>query len=268
MFSEIRTRCERAVLLPVIAAVLAGAFANAQTIEQSSTPRFHTAAEPLKWESPARLHRAAFIPGGHGTLLIDGAGVEFRAGDGSSQRWTIGEIHTIYIAPHRLVLESYVNRRLHLPGERTYRFSVTRSVPPAVAAAIAGAVGRPSRNADPDPKTAAIAVIPVRHRGLASGTNGVLRFRRGGIDYVTGKRGDSRSWRWADLETLSDPDPWHLFIFGYRDTYTFDLKAPLSRELFDWATDQIAAQADNSPLDESAIPVDRNAGDIRNGGRR
>ncbi|MFP5227548.1 MAG: hypothetical protein ACLGXA_07940 [Acidobacteriota bacterium] len=185
------------------------------------------------------MHRADFIPGDHGTLLIDPTGVEFRAANDHSLRWTFGEIRTVFIAPHRLVVETYLNRSLHRPGERRYRFDFTQALPPAVAANVAEAVGRPSQNADPEADAPALATIPVRHRAFTSGTNGVLRFRQDGIDYVTTSREDSRSWRWADLQTLSDPDPYHLFVFGYRDTFTFDLKAPLSRKLLDQAADEI-----------------------------
>jgi len=52
---------------------------------------------------------------------------------------------------------------------------------------------------------------------------------------------DARSWRWADLETLSNPDPYHLLVFGYRDAYAFDLKEPLSQALFNRLTDEIDA---------------------------
>jgi hypothetical protein len=116
-----------------------------------------------------------------------------------------------------------------------WRRTAWKSIPTWTGAGIA----RPVQNADPDASAPALATIPVRHRTLAGGTNGVLRFRSGGIDYVTNSKDDSRSWRWADLQTLSDPDPYHLFLFGYRDTYTFDLKAPLSRALFNRATDEI-----------------------------
>ncbi len=197
------------------------------------------------------MHRADLIPGNHGTLLIDQTGVEFRAANGHSLRWTFGEIRTVFIAPHRLVVETYLNRSLHRPGERKYRLDFTQALPPDVAESVAGAVGRPSQNADLAMDAPAIVTIPVRHRAFASGTNGVLRFRQDGIDYVTTSREDSRSWRWADLQTLSDPDPYHLFIFGYRDTYTFDLKAPLSRKLLDWAADEIFMH--NKPINEPGV---------------
>lgn len=252
MFSEIRTRCERVTLLPIIAITLTGLAANAQTVPQTTVQQEPLRAISLHWESPAHIRRAHLISSDHGNLSIDQDGVEFRAGNGRKRQWAFAEIRTAFIARHRLVLGTYINRSLHRPGQREFRFDLTQALPPSVAASIAEAIARPSQNADPDPSAPAIAVVPVRHRGFSSGTNGVLRFRKGGIDYVTTTRGDSRSWRWADLQTLSDPDPYHLFVFGYRDTYTFDLKAPASRKLLDWASDQMFRQNESVEVPAAA----------------
>ena len=245
MFSGVWTRYKSVILLLAIAITLSGIPMAAQAARQPASPPDHPVAASLHWESPARMHCAAFAPSTHGTLLIDGNGVEFRGENKRSQRWAFNEIRTVFIAPHRLTLKTYLNRSLHRPGERTYRFSLAQAIPPAVAARFAGAVARPSQNADPDPDAPAIATIPARHRAIASGTNGVLRIWQDGIDYVTSSKDDSRSWRWTDLQTVSKPDPYHLFVFGYRDTYTFDLKAPLSGKLLDWASDEIFAHSES-----------------------
>ncbi len=198
-------------------------------------------ANAARWETPARKHRTLSSAKVRGTLTIDDKGVEFQVKEGRDDRWTFAEIHTAFIAPHRLVLETYMNRSLHRPGEQRYEFDLTEAVPAPVAAALAAGIARPLQNAVPDPAEPATASIPVRHRTLTGGTNGILRFRHEGIDYVTASRDDSRSWRWADLQTISDPDPYHLFLFGYRATYTFDLKAPVSRDLLNRAMDEIYA---------------------------
>lgn len=256
MFSEIWTHYERVMLLPVIAATLIGVSANAQVAPQPATQQDHPSIASLHWESPARIRRADFISSEHGTLLIDKNGVGFRAGNDHNWHWAFGEIHTVFLAPHRLILKTYIDRSLHRPGQREYKFDLTQALPPSVATAVAGAIARPLQNADPDPSANAIAEVPVRHRAFSSGTNGVLRFRQDGIDYITTAREDSRSWRWADLQTLSDPDPYHLFLFGYRDTYTFDLKAPISRKLLGWATDEMFKHNESLNEPEVGVPVD------------
>ena len=125
-------------------------------------------------------------------------------------------------------------------GVAQYRFDLVQSVPPSVAAELASQVRKPSQNSVPDPDTQAVRVA-AHHRTVRGGTNGVLRFHEGGIDYVSSDSGDSRSWRWADLQTLSASDPFHLLLFGYRDTYNFDLKEMLPQSLYYRAVQAIDA---------------------------
>jgi hypothetical protein len=156
-------------------------------------------------------------------------------------RWPFPEIQTFLLTPQQLDIETYENRKHHLPGMQRFRFDFDQAVPPERAAELSREIQRPSQNAVPDPVSQGI-VFPAHHRTLTGGTNGTLRLSGSGIDYVTGVRGDSRSWRWADLQTLSDPDPFHLLVFGYRDTYAFDLKTPLSQSLFYRLVNAIDAQ--------------------------
>ena len=192
------------------------------------------------WQSPAKLRRA--VGSEKGDLLVGANGIEFRSGKGQTLKLSYLEMQTFHLSPHSLVIETYQNRKKHMPGVERLRFEMTESVSPQVAADLAKEVQRPSQNAVPDPAAQGI-VIPAHHRSLAGGTNGILRFRDGGIDYVTGAPDDSRSWRWADLQTLSSPDPYHLLAFGYRDTYSFDLKELLPQSLYYRLVDEIDAQS-------------------------
>lgn len=228
------------LLAIVLLVALVAQNGNAQ--EAAGSPQGGHAA--FHWTAGAREHRA--VPGmkAVGKLTVDDHGVTFRAKNSRVQHWTYEEIQTATLGPHRVVIETYLNRSLHRPGVQHFRFDLSRALPPAVAAELAVRIGRPVQNVDPDASAPAVAAIAVRHRGLVHGTNGMLRFRTAGIDYVTHAKGDSRGWRWADIQALSEPDPYHLYVFGYRDTYTFDLKAPLSRKLFDHATDEIYRAAE------------------------
>ena len=192
------------------------------------------------WQSPAKLRRA--VGSEKGDLLVGANGIEFRSGKGQTLKLSYLEMQTFHLSPHSLVIETYQNRKKHMPGVERLRFEMTESVSPQVAADLTKEVQRPSQNAVPDPAAQGI-VIPAHHRSLAGGTNGILRFRDGGIDYVTGTPDDSRSWRWADLQTLSSPDPYHLLAFGYRDTYSFDLKELLPQSLYYRLVDEIDAQS-------------------------
>ena len=50
---------------------------------------------------------------------------------------------------------------------------------------------------------------------------------------MTSEDRDSRTWRWSDIQTIANPDPYTFRITAYREISEFELKQPLSRELFD-----------------------------------
>jgi hypothetical protein len=79
----------------------------------------------------------------------------------------------------------------------------------------------------------------------AGGSNGTLRLKDSGIDYVTENRRDSRTWRWADIQTIANPNPYEFRVTGFRDTVEFDLKQPMPRVLFDLLWDHLYASGLN-----------------------
>lgn len=208
-------------------------------INSASISRPQESATSLRWRSSAKLHHG--LAKVSGTLIIDGAGVEFRPDKGSSIRWPFVEIQTLYIQARRITVTGYEERGRLRPGNKQFRFDLGTDLPPAVAAELAKNAGRPVRNGNPQPEAPSIATLPAHHRTGFGGTksNGILRFREEGIDYVTRSHKDSRSWRWADIQTITNQDRYHLIVFGYRETYSFDLKQPLPPGLYDRLTDEV-----------------------------
>jgi hypothetical protein len=198
------------------------------------------AATAPNWQSPARLRH--LITKTSGTLVINDQGLEFRPKKGPSLRWSYVEIQSFHLSANRLDLETYQNRSWHLSGDREFHFSLTNAVPPAVAEAFAQHLQKPVKNGRPDPNASGFASIPARRRTFGGGTNGVLHFRKGGIDYVTAKGRGSRSWRWSDIQTIANPDPYHFRVQGYRETFEFELKQPMSRNLFNRLWDAVYAR--------------------------
>ncbi len=204
-------------------------------LESAEVP--HTAAQGREGAGhPTHTVAARWLHGlrkTSGTLTLGDSGVEFRPTHGSPLRWSYVEIQTFTLSPRRLILTGYENRKWHFHGERSFRFDLESPIPPSVAAEFARRVGKPVENGAPAPDASAFATLPARHRTLGGGTNGVLRFRDEGIDYVTPNGRGGRSWRWADIETLANPDPFHFRVGAYRETFTFELKQPMSKSLFD-----------------------------------
>jgi hypothetical protein len=201
--------------------------------QASSSP----ASESTPWKTNAAFKHG--LTASRGTIEFGERGVTFLPAKGTPLRWGYIDIASFYLSRHRFKFQSYERRGWRLPGRKTFRFRLERAIPPTVATSLALHVGKPSRNADPSPRVLAFAALPAHHRGWTSGTNGVLRFRPEGIDYLTAHSSDSRSWRWADIQTIARPDPYRFTLGGYRETYDFDLKKPMSDDLFDRLWDAV-----------------------------
>ncbi len=217
--------------LAIVVMAIAVAFVSSQAATApSQNPGIHAAA-PMNWQSAARWRHG--VKKTAGTLALTRSGVEFRPAQGPTLRWTYVEIQTFDLSPHCLTVTGYENRGWHLPGERTFRFDLASVMPPAVAAELAEHVAKPAQNGAPDANAPAFVTLGARHRTRTGGTNGVLRFRDSGSDYVTASGRGARSWRWADIQTLAHPDAFHFRVGAYREIFEFDLKEPMSDELFD-----------------------------------
>ena len=202
----------------------------------------------VPWKTTAHWHRSLknTLPG---TLVVDTDGVAFSSAK-FNQRWAYVEIHSFDLSARELTITGYQNRHWHEPGEQRFQFTLSEPMPPEVAAQFTEHVGKPVRNGIPFPSVAAMAEIPAHHRLWSGGSNGTLRLKDSGIDYVTEDGRDSRSWRWADVQTLANPNPYELRVTGYREIVEFDLKKPMSRDLFEIMWDRLYAAGLNLSVAE------------------
>lgn len=196
------------------------------------------ASDSLHWASDAKLNQ--FPKPARGSLTISSVGADFRPAKGEPIHWAVEDIRTVDLPSSRkLSLITYQNRRWHVPGDRPFVFDLKNAMPPEVAANLVRLVGKPAINGVPAPHLSNLATIGARHPTRIGGSNGVLRFRDGGIDYLAAKGNDSRTWRWADIQTVAHPGPYRLRVAGYLETFDFELKQPLPYGLFDRVWDHL-----------------------------
>jgi hypothetical protein len=200
-------------------------------------------AQAAQWQTPAKWHRT-LKKAEPGTLLVDRDGVEFRSAK-FTHRWKYIDIHTFDLSQRELSLLTYQNRPWHEPGERPFRFTLAEPMPTEIAAQFTEFVGKPVRNGTPMTTAEAMVEIPAHHRVWSGGSNGILRLKAEGIDYVTESGRDSQSWRWVDIQTIANPEPYEFRITGYREIADFDLKQPLSRAVFEKLWDRLYANGLN-----------------------
>ena len=197
------------------------------------------AAQSELWQVSANWHRLLKkdVPG---SLVLDDAGVEFRSPK-FNQRWAFSDIRSFDLSARKLTLDSYQNRPWHAPGEQRFQFTLSEGMPPEIAAQLTERVGKPVRNGIPQPSVAVLSEIPAHRRMWSGGSNGKLRLKDTGIDYVSENGRGSRSWRWVDIQTIAHPNPYELRVAGYRETVEFDLKQPLARVVFEQMWDRLYA---------------------------
>ena len=209
-------------------------------LAMASMTAFANPSRDEEWKTAAKWHRGlktAVV----GTLLLDGDGVEFRSAK-FTHRWKYLEIHSFDLSRRELTLLTYQNRAWYEAGERPFRFTLDEGgLPPEIAAQFTERVGKPVRNGAPLLTTSAVEEIPAHHRVWRGGSNGMLRLKEDGIDYVTDNRRDSRSWRWADIQTIANPSVYELRVTAFREIVEFDLKQPLPRPVFERMWDRLYA---------------------------
>jgi len=200
---------------------------------------FATPMEGQQWQTTARWHRS-LKKAISGKLSLDEAGIEFQSAK-LSRRWAYLELQSFDLSQRELTLFTYENRPWREPGERTFHFTLAEAIPPEVMAQPTGRVGKPVRNGAPVPGAPALAEFPAHRRQWSGGSNGMLRIKDDGIDYLDDSGRDSRSWRWADIQTLAHPSPYELRVNAYREIVEFDLKQPLPRGVFEDMWDRLYA---------------------------
>jgi hypothetical protein len=205
-----------------------------------------SSAQAQEWETPAKWHRT-LKKAEPGTLLLKADGVEFRSAR-LSRSWEYVDIRTFDLWQRKLIL-------------RPFRFRLSEPMPPEVAAQFSDRVGKPVRNGAPTTTAEAPSEIPGHHRTWSGGSNGTLRLKDTGVDYVTEEGRDSRTWRWADVQTIANPNPYELRITGYHEIAEFALKQPISRELLETMWDHLYGTGLN--LSPSGAPSHQAAQEAR-----
>lgn len=75
--------------------------------------------------------------------------------------------------------------------------------------------------------------LPAKHRHRLGGCEGVLRIAGIEIIYTTENAKDTRIWRIRDIRSFGTMAPYDLRLSTEKETFTFDLKEPLSQKLYD-----------------------------------
>jgi hypothetical protein len=171
-----------------------------------------------------------------GVLTVNENGVRFAGPKGQAWEWNYTEIQELKLEPREIVLVSYSDDLLEFGADRTYRFEgeiparelyavLKQRMDQRLVAAFPNAPAGPEWN------------IPVKRLGALRGSQGRIEFGPDSIVYVTDSAGQSRTWRYKDIENISSSGPFQLTIttwerarshYGDRKGFNFQLKEPIT----------------------------------------
>jgi hypothetical protein len=156
--------------------------------------------------------------GGKGTLTITGAGVSFEEAGNKKHvwHWTYRDVQQLEISPETLRVLTYNDNKWKLGADREYRFDLAGGETLTEAYAfLRDRLDQRFVAALPDKGVKAAWEIPVKHLLRFGGSQGVLTFGEDRVVYTADKKNDSRTWRYADIENISNNGPYQLTITTY-----------------------------------------------------
>ena len=157
--------------------------------------------------------------GGSGVLRISENSITFEEGGKDqkhSRTWRFCEIQQLAIGTSEIHLLTYEDRRWELGRDREYAFD---QLPEHMAEQL-----YPIFRSKLDQRFVAEMAdfefqplwrIDVKLQQRWGGTQGVLSIGEDRISYQTQKPGESRTWRYQDIESVSSSSPFELTIMGF-----------------------------------------------------
>jgi hypothetical protein len=188
--------------------------------------------------------------GNMGVLEIASSGVSFEETyrDGKKPkhphawRWAWDEIQQLKIEPKKLTVLTYRDNAWKLGADREYEFELRsdRSFQEAYAM-LKDRLDQRLVAAIPEPVGSPLWEIPVKHLLRFGGDEGVLQVGEREIVYRSEDRGESRAWRYEDIDNISSSGPFQLSIttferakthYGDRKGFNFQLKQRLEEDRY------------------------------------
>jgi hypothetical protein len=176
-----------------------------------------------------------------GKLILNDREILYKASDEEhSLRWPYLDIQRLDIAsPTQITFKTYTSEGWKKLGkDKAYQFHLIEGeLTTDVQEFLRSKLSRPmvarlvtAPQADP-------VLLHVRHRHRLGGCEGQLEIAKDRLTYSSDRAGDNRVWKFNEIVTFGSPDPYHLRLTTYNETFTFDLKAPLESKVYDilWA---------------------------------
>ncbi|MFI5176664.1 MAG: hypothetical protein ACHQKY_17530 [Terriglobia bacterium] len=175
-----------------------------------------------------------------GELTVSDNGIRYQTTHLQDQRqWAFADIQEVQIiSEKKLNVISYEDSRKRLGGDKIFKFELQgETLPSNLIALVESKFAKPISNRLAAENLKGQFEIPVKHLHRVGGCQGKLIITEIGISFVSEKPGESRQWRYSDLQTVASTERYELRLgtyehgpLQYADTkeFRFQLKEPLS----------------------------------------
>ena len=197
------------------------------------------------WHGHSRVTNLMMKSRGFGRLTISSTGVSYQEitvnGEAPKHphafRWNYQDIQELQMAPRSLTITTYKDIKWKLGADRSFRFDLLGNQ--TFVSAYQYLKGRLDQRfvaEIPDHISTALWGAPVKRLLRFSGEDGVLQVGPNEIVYSPAQKGESRTWRYEDIDNISSSGPFQLTIvtyersrsdYGSRKQFNFQLKRRL-----------------------------------------
>ena len=199
--------------------------------------------QPLEYEV---RHDHLWKSGG-GTLVISERGVSFQEVTKKQRpkhafELNYPDIQELKLSADNLTVVTYKDRKWRLGLDKEYKFSLVPGQ--SISAAYALLKDRLDQRfvaAIADERIEPLWEVPVKLLGRVTGSEGVLLVGPDRVVYKTTKKGESRTWRYGDIENISTSGSFQLTLttyerakthYGNLKGFNFQLKQALDEKQF------------------------------------
>ena len=176
-----------------------------------------------------------------GQLRISEAGITYRSDNGKTAiQLPLIDVLTGDVSDPKVIrIEVYDRVKRRLSGRQIHRFQLREGVHgEGLAAFLSKALQRPVVGAF-ELRSKPFTQLHAYHRHRIGGCHGVLHFDQEGIRFISEHLGDSRTWRYQEVETVGTMNRFHCRVSTLAETFNFDLQERLSDATYDLVTRRV-----------------------------
>ncbi len=192
-----------------------------------------------------------------GLLQISDAGISYRSDNGKTaiQLRLIDVFKGDVSDPKVIRIEAYDRVKRRLTGRQVHTFLLREGVhSEALTLFLSKTLQRPVVGVF-EPSSKPIAQMRAYHRHRFGGCHGTIHIDQEGIRFVSEQIGDSRTWRYGEMETVGTMNHFHFRVSTLAETFNFDLQEPLLGDVYDVVTRRVyALSGKDSNLRPAAKP--------------